>query len=105
MRLICKIEENDRRGISNHDNLNLYPSPRSDGGGICGLSELIILKEEVQQMPTVGSSNPSMTLESELEVNLAAVMKGVTTWIAPHCHDLISPFYYFPLFSILISSF
>ena len=37
-----------------------------------------LLKEEVQQMPTVGSSNPSMTLELELEVNLAVVTKGVT---------------------------
>ena len=36
-------------------------------------------------MPTVGSSNPSMTPELELEVNLAAVMKEVTmSQIAPH---------------------
>src|SRR5882724_1989688 len=44
-----------------------------------------LLKEEVQQMPTDGSSNPSMTPELELDVNLATETKGVTTsQIAPH---------------------
>src|SRR5882724_13660819 len=44
-----------------------------------------LLKEEVRQMPTVGSSNPSMTPELELEVILATMTKGVTTHqAAPH---------------------